>query len=334
MTHLQNVLRGHVAARERRKREQRERKALEEARRLEEEQLREERIREAAMSGNAFGALAGLNMGAQGGGKDNGAETERAETGGGWQQNGMLGRDGMSEREARALSGATAGSSGAKSTPRSNPFGALKEKLEGKRAAESSRRAKSKLDEEYGRKVEPRKYSEGESSDEEELDQYVQELTRAYGDNISKDAENGALPEKLEAREAPTGQPASAPPNEAIRPGRVVKKLGARMKKRPNEVSVPAAVSANVGRLEASPSEEKSRLERESTRVRADTNHVEETGEELAENGNGTTGHATQERRVPVSVAPKSEKDGAAKKGKALSGWKGQLAQLKDLQRR
>ncbi|GAQ83702.1 putative Muts homolog [Klebsormidium nitens] len=318
VTHLQNVLRGHVAARERRRREERERRALDEAMRLEEERMREERMREAAMSGNVFGALAGLKVGTEDGGvrrRDEGgrAENGRAEREEKKERKGV----GASAEEGRATSGAKAGPSG-------NPFGALRDKLEEKKSREGMGQAKPGSELEG---LEARKYGEAESSDDEELDRYVEELVSAYKDDGDVTGGEGR-PFGLGLGGNSAGQPASLATAQVIRTGRGVKRLGARMKKRPNEVVVPPA--ASLKRQPETPSIEEKGAPPATDSVGVESG-MEEKSKTSGANGNSTNGFVEERQPAP---APKESSKATARKEKGLSGWKGQLAQLKDLQRR
>jgi hypothetical protein len=338
VSHLQNVLRGQVAAQEQRRREEAERKAREEAMRLEEAMLREERIREAAQSGNAFGALAGLKgqgfgdeIGSKRGGDEkrisrNGKEKSQKEKVVGGGAFGAL--SGFEEdrnrpssaKETRAKSGSKAGVSG-------NPFGSLREQVEAKQRGESLS---------VGAQGD-------ESLDEEELKMFIESWNRKESGSDSLPVKNGSKSGSRgsvgSSGETSLGQVASPAASEGVRTGRGVKKLGARMKKRPNQVlpAVPDVVSKKLAEssLEASAPE---KVEEEAV------NNAQPLGSgvEVGENGKGSTassesssgqGRPMEDAR-DVQEPSGNCKESPSKKKKGLAGWKGQLAQLKDLQRR
>jgi hypothetical protein len=340
VSHLQNVLRGQVAAQEQRRREEAEKKAREEAMRLEEAILREERIREAAQSGNAFGALAGLK--GQGSGdevdsKRGGDEkripwnekerSQKEKVVGGGAFGALSGfEEGKnrpsSAKETRAKSGSKAGISG-------NPFGSLREQVEAKQCVESLSVGAP----------------DDESLDDEELKMFIENWDRKESGsgllpvkNGSK-SKNGLRGSVGSSEETSLGQVASPAASEGVRTGRGMKKLGARMKKRPNQV-LPAGPDVASNKL-AETTLESSALEK----VEEDSVHNADplgSGVEVGENGMGSTASSESgsSRSRPMEDARDVQepsgngKESPSRKKKGLAGWKGQLAQLKDLQRR
>lgn len=325
-----------MAAQEQRRREEAERKAREEAMRLEEAMLREERIREAAQSGNAFGALAGLKgqgSGDEVGSKRGGDEKEIPRGGkersqkekvvGGGAFGALSGFEEdrnrpSSAKETRAKSGSKAGGSG-------NPFGSLRERVEAKQRVESS-----SVD-----------AQDDESLDEEELKMFIESWDRKESGSdslpVKKSSKSGSRGSVVSSGETSSGQVASPAASEGVRTGWGVKKLGARMKKRPNQVlpAVPNVVSKKLAEssLEASAPE---KVEEEGVHSAQPLG----SGVEVGENGKGSSGagESSSDRRRPMEDArdePSGNgKESPSRKKKGLAGWKGQLAQLKDLQRR